>query len=69
MKKLTVVLVAVVLSGCYRSVDSWSLNQANKYCAEHDGISNLFVMDIGHDKVVCNDGFQFELIRKRESVK
>lgn len=60
MKKLFLIL-AMFLAGCSFRVDTWELEQANKVCADHKGISyiNVFL----DPSVTCVDGFKYSFNR------
>lgn len=61
MKKL-IVLICVILAGCWQSVNTYDIVDAIKVCAEKDTtIVEISAMYDGKEFVTCSNGRKFEL--------
>lgn len=53
-KKLTVILLMLLLSGC--AIDIENYEKAKELCADHDGLASAWLKLDYHAK--CNDGIE-----------
>lgn len=60
MKKLFVVICALMLSGCfYQDIQGYWIDRANAYCKARGGIHEMTSWNTGHVQGYCTDGVKF----------
>ena len=59
MKKIILILMLTVLSGCAGRVDGWQLNMANKKCQESGGVD--YISTFFDVRAVCFNGKAVEI--------
>jgi hypothetical protein len=61
MKKLTLLIILLMLNSCTTRVDNWLIDRSISLCSDHKGVNYLDTSNIVISKVRCNDGIIFKL--------
>ena len=59
MKKLSVIILVILLSGCTNRLAGWELEQAIKTCQGADKIDSIATYPIDNAIVTCRDGNKY----------
>lgn len=55
--------LALMLSGCYQTVNKYDMDRAIKICGGTDEVIEISATFIGSERVICSDGEKYLLER------
>lgn len=56
MKPMFVVIMCILLSGCYQSVNQYDISRAIRICGDIESVVEIYAHSNGSENVLCKTG-------------
>lgn len=56
MKRIVVVIMCILLSGCYQSVNQYDISRATRICGSVESVVEIQANFVGWESVLCTEG-------------
>jgi len=68
MKKILLLILAIVVSGCAVHLNTEEIDNISTMCAKNGGLKIAYLYSLGDSDIVCSDGARFTYIVKHHKV-